>query len=63
MRDSSTSAGKVANLIIPKLQAYSARNFTCPYDGLFSVQNMPINMGIFDDVFIPAGSYMVNNER
>lgn len=51
---------KVMNLLIPKLQTYAGRNFTCPYQGIFTIKNMPINMGIFDYLFIPAGSYMLN---
>lgn len=48
------------NMIMPKLQVYSARKFMCPHQGLFSIQKMPINMGVVDYLFIPAGSYMLN---
>ena len=51
---------KMMDYVMPALIRYSNTNFKCPFFGPVIVKNMPINMGIFDYVFIPAGNYMLN---
>lgn len=54
------AGSKVMDFIMPVVQKYVGRKFTCPYSGTFNVKNMPLNWEIFDNVFLPTGSFMMN---
>lgn len=57
---------KIKSLIIdmvwPHFQQYflTDQNFTCPFYGRLDINNMPLTPQLFNNMFVPAGSYMAN---
>lgn len=57
---SGKAPSKLMDYIMPVVNKYSVRNMTCPYSGRIHIKELPVNGKIFDYVFLPAGSYMIN---
>lgn len=51
---------KLMDFIMPVVNKHTLRNFTCPYSGIISVKDMPLNGAMFDYVFLPVGNYLLN---
>lgn len=59
------SVSKIFDLIWPTLKQYittsPGQDLRCPFIGKFSLNKWPANGGIVNNMFIPAGDYLLNN--
>lgn len=53
---------KIIDIVLPTLKKYvtSPKNWTCPFQGRFDFEKLPINGALLNNMFLPTGSYMVN---